>query len=225
MDPNIVITEKPSLSSNISSPASSPSVSIGSTGDNISVSPVSNKSGWGKTGFYLIIIIGLAILGFNIFKYLSNATDNLSKLFGPLASLAGGGVTSAVRTSAEGTKGIVNTTADVIDSGLDELEKKLDNNTVRNKIDSRKKEKNNKKGEESKYEGKAVESRNKRKTRGPSPDDAGSRTQGKVGKTGYCYIGEDRGFRSCIRVDADDECMSGDIFPTKELCINPTLRE
>jgi hypothetical protein len=57
----------------------------------------------------------------------------------------------------------------------------------------------------------------------PQPDDATSRTQ-RSGKSGYCYIGEDRGFRSCIKVGEEDTCMSGDIFPTHAVCINPRLR-
>jgi len=43
-------------------------------------------------------------------------------------------------------------------------------------------------------------------------------------KSGWCFIGEDRGFRSCIQVNENDTCMSGNIFPTKDICINPTLR-
>jgi len=43
-------------------------------------------------------------------------------------------------------------------------------------------------------------------------------------KSGYCYIGADRGVRSCARVGEADKCMSGDIFPTKATCVNPKLR-
>jgi hypothetical protein len=43
-------------------------------------------------------------------------------------------------------------------------------------------------------------------------------------KSGWCFIGEDRGFRSCIQVGNNDKCMSGDIFPSQEICINPKLR-
>ena len=63
---------------------------------------------------------------------------------------------------------------------------------------------------------------------GPSPsaDDSTSRTQKhQSGKAGYCYIGEDRGFRSCINVEAGDKCMSGQVFPSQEICMNPSLRE
>jgi hypothetical protein len=44
-------------------------------------------------------------------------------------------------------------------------------------------------------------------------------------KSGWCYIGEDRGFRSCIQVSENEKCMSGDIFPSQEICINPNLRQ
>ena len=41
---------------------------------------------------------------------------------------------------------------------------------------------------------------------------------------GFCYVGTDRGYRSCIEVNDQDQCMSGDIFPNNNVCINPNLR-
>ena len=62
--------------------------------------------------------------------------------------------------------------------------------------------------------------------RPPSPDTAGSTTQrAQKGKSGFCYIGEDRGFRSCIKVDGSSQCMSGQIFASQAQCVNPELRE
>ena len=60
----------------------------------------------------------------------------------------------------------------------------------------------------------------------PEADDASSVTQkGKIGgKAGYCLVGEDRGIRSCMKVGEGDTCMSGNIFPSKDKCINPSLR-
>lgn len=63
---------------------------------------------------------------------------------------------------------------------------------------------------------------------GPSPraDDSTSSTQKhQSGKAGYCYIGEDRGFRSCAKVEAGDKCMSGEVYSRQERCIDPTLRD
>jgi hypothetical protein len=60
----------------------------------------------------------------------------------------------------------------------------------------------------------------------PRPDDSTSSTQKhQSGKAGYCYIGEDRGFRSCARVEAGDKCMSGEVYSRQDRCIDPTLRE
>jgi hypothetical protein len=69
--------------------------------------------------------------------------------------------------------------------------------------------------------------KNKKSFPEPVPDDAGSSTQASKAKSkaGFCYIGEDRGFRSCIKVGEGEKCMSGDIFPTQDLCINPRLRQ
>lgn len=60
----------------------------------------------------------------------------------------------------------------------------------------------------------------------PQPDDSMSVTQKGTtsGKAGYCLVGEDRGHRSCIYVNESDTCMSGNIFPSKDKCINPSLR-
>ena len=44
------------------------------------------------------------------------------------------------------------------------------------------------------------------------------------GKAGWCFIGEDLGVRTCSQVGVNDVCMSGDIFPSQEICMNPNLR-
>lgn len=44
-------------------------------------------------------------------------------------------------------------------------------------------------------------------------------------KSGFCYLGEDRGVRTCVQVDDDDTCLSNQVFPTQEICVNPNLKE
>ncbi len=41
---------------------------------------------------------------------------------------------------------------------------------------------------------------------------------------GYCYVGKENNIRHCAKVSSKSKCMSGDIFPTRDLCINPKLR-
>tara|TARA_B100001142_G_scaffold322523_1_gene370949 strand:- start:1199 stop:1912 length:714 start_codon:yes stop_codon:yes gene_type:complete len=43
-------------------------------------------------------------------------------------------------------------------------------------------------------------------------------------KAGYCYAGSDRGVRTCVQVGEDDVCMSGEIYPSLDLCVNPNLK-
>ena len=57
----------------------------------------------------------------------------------------------------------------------------------------------------------------------PQPDDSLSTVQ-STGKAGWCYIGTDRNTRTCSQIGANDVCMSGDIFPSQDICMNPNLR-
>ena len=43
-------------------------------------------------------------------------------------------------------------------------------------------------------------------------------------KAGWCFVGEQKGFRNCVEVGENDKCLSGDIFPTSQVCVNPSLR-
>jgi hypothetical protein len=45
-----------------------------------------------------------------------------------------------------------------------------------------------------------------------------------VKKNGFCYIGYDKNQRECTNVYEGDICMSGQIFPTMAVCLNPHLR-
>lgn len=43
-------------------------------------------------------------------------------------------------------------------------------------------------------------------------------------KEGWCFIGKDRGFRSCLPVGRRDMCLSEHVYPTRDICIHPSLR-
>jgi hypothetical protein len=45
-----------------------------------------------------------------------------------------------------------------------------------------------------------------------------------VKKDGFCYIGFEKGHRVCTDVYQGDVCMSGEIFPTMDVCLVPSLR-
>ena len=175
---------------------------------------------------WLIIILILAFLGFNIFVYLAKGTQDIASFFGPLtqklfgttASIAG----QTVDVAAEGAKAVVSGTATTVNTGLTAVQDITPNNatssiqsqpvqgqpTTRPSDSGLNKALNNSQEQNMDYQ--AVE--------------ASSSVHSGGGQSGWCFVGEDRGFRSCALVNEDDKCMSGDIFPSQELCINPNLR-
>jgi hypothetical protein len=48
--------------------------------------------------------------------------------------------------------------------------------------------------------------------------------ESNVTEDGYCYIGYDNGQRECIQTYAGETCMSGEIFPSLDVCINPKVK-
>ena len=157
----------------------------------------SGSGGWLVIRYLLVIII-LAFLVLTLYLYLEQPkTTSIIHLYDPVFKFF-----------------------DKLDrktdnSGIKKLEKTIDDKKVVNNIDSS----NTKTAS-------ADKKSYKKKPVIPEADDATSQTQMKPkSKKGFCYIGEDRGFRSCIEVGEGDVCMSGDIFPTQAICINPNLRE
>ena len=71
---------------------------------------------------WLIIILILAFLGFNVFVYLAKGTQDITKFFGPLIKMIVGLTAvitgDVVDVTAEGTKAVVDATAGTIDKGL-----------------------------------------------------------------------------------------------------------
>lgn len=55
-------------------------------------------------------------------------------------------------------------------------------------------------------------------------NDAHSSVNTIKAKAGWCFVGEEKGFRNCVEVGENDKCLSGDIFPTSQVCVNPSLR-
>ena len=166
---------------------------------------------------YVLIILVLAFLGFNIFAVLGDVTDTTNMVLRPILSMFGYAVGDTIKqttnVAAKGVKFGTNVAVNTVDAAVNIMEKSIDSNDVKfNRVDN-----------DNKF---IVNSKSKKIFPAPEPDDATSSTQrNQKGKTGYCYIGEDRGFRSCIKMEDSDKCMSGNIFPSEEICLNPALRE
>jgi len=195
---------------------------------------------------WIIIILILTFLGFNIFVYLAKGTQGISDFFAPIVSkitsifgaltgqvvsVSAEGSKAVVSTTAQGTQMAVGTTADVVNAGLSTVQQVaeptqqtqstlkgqpfnmqqadiMQSNTLNKALNTSTSQKQQVNGED--YQA----------------DDSTSSIQmsSTTGKAGWCYIGEERGFRTCAEVGVNDTCMSGDIFPSQQICVNPNLR-
>ena len=183
---------------------------------NISSASDSSSSSWlpsnNNLTLYFLIVLVLLFLGFNLFGYLGEGADYLKDLLAPILKFFGYSVgetsKKTISESQKGTKFATDIVGDSIKDAVDVSEKAL--------------------GIANKPSLKQDVNVNKKKTPDvATPDNSDSMLQTSKAKkkAGYCYIGEDRGFRSCVKVNKDDVCMSGEIFPSMQVCVNPSLRE
>jgi len=56
-----------------------------------------------------------------------------------------------------------------------------------------------------------------------SPEDNIQKSRSSL-KTKWCLAGEYQNKRGCISISESDKCMSGQVFPNEELCMNPNLK-
>ncbi len=188
---------------------------------------------------WIIIILILALLGINIFAYLAKGTQDITiifkQIFGPILKFFGySALTTAkqtIETTATGAKTGIDVVADTSINTIDTIQETAQQNSVppgqmaptsypvQQKIQQSG-------GNTDKWQqdslAKALES-SKLTADQVQPDDSRSSIQ-TTGKSGWCYIGDDQGVRSCSDIGINDTCMSGDVFPSQEICMNPNLR-
>ena len=181
---------------------------------------------------WIVIILILAFLGFNVFVYLAKGTQDITSFFSPLLTQLFGVTANTagqvVDVSAEGGKAVVSGTANTVNTGLTAVQNvtpgganansSLQNQSVKNTIPQQDPTQNNSLN-------RALNTSSAQQGSSQNRDyEANEASSSVIGKAGWCYIGEDRGFRSCTQVGVNDVCMSGDIFPSNEICVNPNLR-
>ena len=212
----------------------SPNISESSSNDGF----FSTNGNTSYTRIGLIVVI-LLFLGVNIFSYLGDLLqiikDALAPLLKNILESFGYVVTETTKdvtqVAAAGAKLGIDVAAGTIESGVNVIQGQLDLDQGSGSGPGpgqglNPSQKNNLSKQASMSASLSSALADAEYNTEPLPDDATSSTQRNgSGKSGYCYIGEDRGFRSCIAIKEGDVCMSGEIFPTNAICVNPSLRE
>ena len=215
--------------------------------------PEPETSSWFSWKTIFIIIIILLFLGFNVLKT-AGSTLEVSKnvfsgLFGNIFSSFGLGVSDTIKRTSEmsatGTKTLADETNKAVQSTVNEIDtiagipnkttkqSKLSSSdieeTTKTKKDktppaSPKKKNKSKKQNDIEQAFEEAKGKNKNKKANIKSDTSDSVIQKKAGKGGWCFIGEQDSVRSCVKVTANETCMSGNIFPSRDICVNPSLR-
>lgn len=196
---------------------------------------------------WLLVFLILALLGINIFAYLAKGTQEVSsifqQIFAPILQFFGyttlETTKQTIENTATGTTAGVNVVANAGVDTINQVEQigtsqslsslpssssptgqlavsSQPTTSIQNDLLREKEEANIEQYQQDSLE-KALS--NAAQTAGQvQPMEASS------GKAGWCYIGDDLGVRTCSQVGINDTCLSGDIFPSQEICMNPNLR-
>ena len=155
----------------------------------------------------VILIVGIiAFLAYNAYLYFYEGTDILQKFFGIVLFKTGEGTKNVFETTGEGAKEIVNVTEKAgksVGQAVSDVGRNVEERSSLKK---------------------AIEQPKKKKEDVNADDTTESNIQQKKA-SGYCYIGSDRGYRTCVEMGKNDTCASGKIFPSKDICVNPNLRK
>jgi hypothetical protein len=193
---------------------------------------------------WLIIFLILSFFGFNIFYYLAKGTQGVTNFLSPIIEsildFFAYSTSTLVDVTAAGTQNIINSGTKVANENLNKIQTHAENVQDKTSPTSLKSEPVQQQGQnQSQGQGQGqgqsqgqMQNNTLNNTLNIATannsnyeaDESTSKIQSGGNKSGWCYIGEDRGFRSCVQVGQQDSCMSGDIFPSQDICVNPSLR-
>ena len=217
-----------------------PSIMPNSSSSISSSTPSSNNSFLNKfknmnSFVQIIILFILAFLAFTLYSHFSTEIQKITTSIGNVITKVfdffGSATGTVVDVTAEGAKDVIGGSANLIDTGLTDVQNAVAPNgagsssTLKSQPVKPPSSSQNVSSEQQSLNN-ALQQQQKQQQQ-QSQDYEASEAASTVNTTGnvaWCYVGEDRGFRTCAQVGVNDKCMSGDIFPTNELCINPNLR-
>ena len=185
------------MENNYSVPSTSSKPFFSSTSSTNSISSISESLFSSKNMLITVLVVLLifSLLGINILAIIGNFFTTLVQLLKPL-------VIQILSTFGYVTGTLIEKTADVIHKGGDVLVTASAPNL------------NNVNG----IRGSFANSQ-------PMPDSTTNPIQNPItsAKAGWCLVGEYEGRRGCVAIGDQDKCLSGQVFPNQQMCLNPTM--
>jgi hypothetical protein len=169
----------------------------------------------------LVILLVFSFLGINILMVFGDFFQRIGEIIGPIltkiSSTFGYTTGTVINKSSDAATEITKKGVDIADgvahdigdlflkasNGKPNLEIDLDLDKTLNKPSKKQEEKHEE----------------------PKPDKTTNPIQNPISsiKSRWCLVGEYENRRGCIEVTDSDKCLSGQVFPTQQMCLNPTL--
>lgn len=186
----------------------------------------------------LCVLLILSFLGINLLIIGGNIVDTILKIFGPLisqilsifgyttgtllnigADVAGDTAKFGIDIAEGSVHSIGNILKDASQGHVNPDSKNSLDNALKNNIFT-----NNNDDCKGNLD-KAVNDSKSKTASNPSPDTSENPIQKPIssGKSGWCLVGEYKGKRGCIEVAEQDKCLSGQVYPSQKMCLNPVL--
>jgi len=185
----------------------------------------------------ITVIIALSVVGFNVFTYLGTGTDDLMsrvlKILRIITRYVSSFMNKFTDNTVTGTKGAVDVAGGTVKAGAaipNELvngsstkgtvvsqqnKKKIDTTSAASAESVQPEQSKPSNNLQDKLNGATVQGQGQGQNQ--NQDEPGAASTKSSGP-GYCYIGDDRGARSCISVSESTKCMSGDVYPNLDVC-------
>lgn len=163
----------------------------------------------------LVILIGLMYLGINFLNIFGNGLQSIvnitnpavTKIMAALGYTAGESINQTVEvasdtivTGVEVAEGVVKDLGNLL---IDASEEADPGNRLHTQVEK-----------------KTPHSRDE-----PSADTSENPIQNPIfsGKRNWCLVGEHQFKRGCVSISESDKCLSGQVFPNQQMCLNPTF--
>jgi hypothetical protein len=177
-----------------------------------------NMESFSGKNILIIVLVGLlalSFMGFNLLDYINNVIKTIVAIFTPI-------IRPILSLLGYTTGAVINKTADVVSdtakTGIDIAEGTVQ--SVGDLLISA-----SKGGVDTTQLDSALNISRQKTVNDPDADTTANPIQNPISsnKVGWCLVGEVADKRGCIMVEDEAKCMSGQIFPSKKMCLNPTL--
>lgn len=162
--------------------------------------------------FLLLFVMIFSYLGINLLVILGDSVERFVEFISPI-------ITQFLSTLGYSTGSVINKTADVVSDTAKEtvdIAEGAVQNVGNLLIDASNKNESNLQ--------KSLTPDNSQKSE-PQPDVPENTIQKPItsSKYNWCLVGEYQNKRGCVPVTESDKCLSGQVFPTQKMCLNPNI--